>query len=256
MRSVQRGLTTTFIFIIILFAAVTITIAYFTYANKQNSPEINTFEACAAHYPVMESYPEQCQTPDGKHFTRILAPQSSPQSSPQVSLRPQIKDETAGWRTYQDEINKFSLEYPPDLHESGNAAQIFLVKNTATPAEKLSYADQSVEIRVDNSVSRFNQYYDTSVSQKVEGYGDFKIKNSLIDNNQAVEYGYDEAAKQRDLQLNKETLESGKSVGSINYRKGLIINKQGAIIEISTNNYHGDFKQSFDKILTTIKFLE
>ena len=31
-------------------------------------PEVNSFEECAALYPVLESYPRQCNTPDGKHF--------------------------------------------------------------------------------------------------------------------------------------------------------------------------------------------
>lgn len=34
--------------------------------------DVTTFEECAALYPVMESYPEQCVTPDGKHFTRDI----------------------------------------------------------------------------------------------------------------------------------------------------------------------------------------
>jgi hypothetical protein len=29
---------------------------------------IDTFAECAKHFPVMESYPEQCNTPDGQHF--------------------------------------------------------------------------------------------------------------------------------------------------------------------------------------------
>lgn len=29
---------------------------------------IDTFEECAKYYPVMESYPEQCNTPNGGHF--------------------------------------------------------------------------------------------------------------------------------------------------------------------------------------------
>lgn len=33
---------------------------------------ITTFEECAALYPVMESYPEQCNTPDGKHFVHEI----------------------------------------------------------------------------------------------------------------------------------------------------------------------------------------
>ena len=34
---------------------------------------ISSFEECAAAgYPIMESYPEQCATRDGKHFTREI----------------------------------------------------------------------------------------------------------------------------------------------------------------------------------------
>ena len=35
-------------------------------------PVVNSFEECAELYPVMESYPEQCNTPDGKHFTNPI----------------------------------------------------------------------------------------------------------------------------------------------------------------------------------------
>lgn len=34
-----------------------------------NIAAIDTFEECAQKYPVMESYPEQCRTPDGRIFT-------------------------------------------------------------------------------------------------------------------------------------------------------------------------------------------
>ncbi|MDO8424043.1 MAG: hypothetical protein Q7S54_00340 [bacterium] len=34
---------------------------------------INSFEECAlAGYPIMESYPEQCRTPDGRNFVRVI----------------------------------------------------------------------------------------------------------------------------------------------------------------------------------------
>lgn len=33
---------------------------------------VETFEECeAAGYPIMDSYPQQCQTPDGRTFTRV-----------------------------------------------------------------------------------------------------------------------------------------------------------------------------------------
>lgn len=53
------------LFIIVL--AVVAYILYFTY-NKWTIAQIDSFEECAAKYPVLESYPPQCNTPDGKHF--------------------------------------------------------------------------------------------------------------------------------------------------------------------------------------------
>jgi len=38
----------------------------------QPAAQINSFEECAAKYPVMESYPRQCNTPEGKHFTENI----------------------------------------------------------------------------------------------------------------------------------------------------------------------------------------
>ncbi len=35
------------------------------------NPAINDFESCANKYPVMETYPERCQIPDGPSFTKI-----------------------------------------------------------------------------------------------------------------------------------------------------------------------------------------
>lgn len=271
MRSIQRGITTTFIIIIILAGAVSIASVYFTYTlNKK--PSVNSFEDCAKLYPVMESYPEQCNTPDGKHFTKELSDVEKEKLRPADLTEPTIvgqnipnspslwnsvnEDEFVNWKTYKDEMNKFSLEYPSDLLESGNTEQMFLVKRDATAAEKLSYADQLIEIRMGNNISRFNKYYDTPINQEVEGSSDVKIKNKLVGNYQAVEYGYDTAVKERQSQLNKEAIQSGKSVDAVNFKKGLMVNKKGAVIEISTNYYTGDFKQIFDQILNTLKFLE
>ena len=56
------------------------------------SRRITTFEDCAAAgYPVMQSYPEQCSTPDGKHFVKLTSPipsLSQPSSTPRISPTP------------------------------------------------------------------------------------------------------------------------------------------------------------------------
>src|SRR3989344_8495557 len=44
---------------------------YYSFGSKA---EISSFEECAAKYPVMESYPRQCNTPEGKHFVEDVTP--------------------------------------------------------------------------------------------------------------------------------------------------------------------------------------
>ena len=66
-------------------------------AKKDESPKITSFEECvSAGYPVMESYPEQCQTPDGKSFTREIPKAWIPEDTSQyiASKRDMITVET------------------------------------------------------------------------------------------------------------------------------------------------------------------
>ena len=67
------------------------------YQQKNTIEQINSFEDCAqAGYPIQESYPEQCRTPDGKSFTR------------QIPLQESLQSETV------DEI-ELSFQHPTDL---------------------------------------------------------------------------------------------------------------------------------------------
>jgi len=44
------------------------------YTNEaRTAATIVSFDECAAHgYPIMESYPRQCRTPDGRTFTEVI----------------------------------------------------------------------------------------------------------------------------------------------------------------------------------------
>jgi hypothetical protein len=45
----------------------------FVYGLRESRADIHSFEECAAAgYPILDSYPEQCETPDGKRFVREL----------------------------------------------------------------------------------------------------------------------------------------------------------------------------------------
>ena len=54
---------------LIAFVVLVAAAAAFFYISTQRTPEVSNFEECAAAgYPIMESYPEQCRTPDGRLF--------------------------------------------------------------------------------------------------------------------------------------------------------------------------------------------
>lgn len=81
------------VFVVLLIVGIVV----WKYQQTSKVQSINTFEECAqAGYPIMESYPEQCKSPDGRNFTK------------QVSVQSDTQQETI------DEIG-LSLEHPKDL---------------------------------------------------------------------------------------------------------------------------------------------
>ena len=65
------------IFIAIVVIVLFLLLGFFiltSYQNNRTLFEINSFASCKdAGYPVLESYPEQCMTPDGRNFTNTPA---------------------------------------------------------------------------------------------------------------------------------------------------------------------------------------
>lgn len=127
-------------------------------------------------------------------------------------------DPTVNWKTYTNQQCLCTFKYPSD-------SRIF------------------PEIRINREVSRFEKYYQATNNADVDGF--IKIKNLLIDNYNAVQYG-DEWA--------------GHEQATPYYEIGTLINKDGTIIEIKVisqnKNEYNLFKPTYDQILSTFKFLD
>lgn len=67
--------TTTLIGIAVVLTVVAGLLLWFISGQEQGRTEpVTSFEECAAAgYPIMESYPEQCRTPDGRTFVRDIS---------------------------------------------------------------------------------------------------------------------------------------------------------------------------------------
>jgi hypothetical protein len=78
----QRGFVPILMILIVL--GILLVGGYLGYQKYQNSKleSIKNFEDCAKFYPVMASYPGQCNTPDGRHFVQTLSPEEQKKLEP------------------------------------------------------------------------------------------------------------------------------------------------------------------------------
>ena len=84
-------------------------LALYYQLNKQAVAKISSFEDCKnAGYAVMESYPEQCKTPDGRNFIN-----TQPQTNMDVDL--QIQDLKVGSGLEAKEGSKVTVNYTGKL---------------------------------------------------------------------------------------------------------------------------------------------
>ena len=68
---------------LILGAGIGYLVGYDRGVDTTTETLIDSFEDCAAAgYPVMESYPEQCRTPDGKLFVREIPEEDETDNTP------------------------------------------------------------------------------------------------------------------------------------------------------------------------------
>mgnify|MGYP001558111066 FL=1 len=106
-EALSSGFSTLGILAIIAAVLVVAGGGYFAYQRfvmeRVAAPTVNSFEDCVkAGYPVGESYPRQCWTPDGRRFVEETKPET-----------PAI--DTSNWKTYRNEQYGFEVRYPSDL---------------------------------------------------------------------------------------------------------------------------------------------
>lgn len=86
-------------------------LALYYQLNKQAVAKISSFEECKnAGYPVMESYPEQCKTPDGRNFIN-----TQQQANMNVDL--QIQDLKVGSGLEAKEGSEVTVNYTGKLED-------------------------------------------------------------------------------------------------------------------------------------------
>lgn len=229
---------------------------------------ITDFESCAkAGYPIMESFPERCTTPDEKTFTRelteeekeklqppsnnefciqVITPAKNPQTGqckeyptpcdvPQGWEKVDSCDETANWETYVNSRNQFSIKYPPGwkiVKPVGMDPFVVSFQNPETSIYIHVYPSEPGET-LTSYLEDIKSKSGSSIDKVTE------IKRYKIDDVE-VEKSITEEPSAKSGQVSVYAVNSGKTYQLIMPYKN---NKQ-MLLEI------------FEKMLTTLKFLE
>ncbi|MBI2011407.1 hypothetical protein HYS91_01430 [Candidatus Daviesbacteria bacterium] len=100
----QKGFSLVIVLIALLILAG---LAYGTYSyfQQQKIKNINSFEECVkAGNPVLESYPRQCKSKDGKSFTEQLSEEEQEKLKPPVDI--------SDWKIYTNDKWSYRISYP------------------------------------------------------------------------------------------------------------------------------------------------
>ena len=98
------------IILITIILTLSATVAYLLYNQPKDNQttSINSYQDCvAAGYPIMESYPEQCATPDGRTFTNTPTEATETRDQPSNPITNLI--------TFTDQEERFSFQHNSDL---------------------------------------------------------------------------------------------------------------------------------------------
>lgn len=148
----QRGFSGVLLLFVVLLLAAGGFGGYYLY-NQQKLISINSFEECAKYFPVMESYPEQCSTPDGKHFVKVVneklknisVPKESSPSSRINESTTSAKIDAQVWNDVHIRVvvvNLFYSKYqrlPVSFAEVTQDPEFFYFKETNNPIDGKPY---------------------------------------------------------------------------------------------------------------------
>ena len=189
--------------------------------------EITSFEECVvAGYSILESYPRQCKTPDGKTFTEEI----------------QLEDETADWQVYRNEEYGYELKYPKNwsFREFSKKFAGF------SPSGKESQAGIGYEHPGEITITVYPTLGDFPNNEEELGFDDWidqEISTGRFKNKKEVIVG----------KGNYTGLEV-QDLGIVNFRT-ILLTLDSALYLITTNEDSFEML-SFDQMLSTFRFLE
>jgi hypothetical protein len=156
--------TNTKIFIFLIALVLSTAVAYFLYNQIQDKQTagINSYQDCvAAGYPIMESLPRQCATPDGRTFTDSSVEVAEPQD--------QSEDLTADWKTYTNTYHDYSIRIPAGwkyeiINEAYGTSSHAVINSPDSSASMIIGTSPNDKVDFKSSAQHWMEFYKSSTS--------------------------------------------------------------------------------------------
>ncbi len=188
------------------------------YYQQQKVKAINSYEECAKVYPILMSYPGQCNTPDGRHFVQQLSEEEKKKLQPPS---PKSMDISADWGNY------VFFDYP----------KTWKLDHTV-------FYDES-----DHKVAEvFPDYLENMCPESHD-----PNREVIISQNKYSEHGLDVYKT-----ITKVEYEGGPKGGGIWYPNSYCITDgvKGFVVILYEDNQDPTKEKNFDQIISTFKFLK
>ena len=216
---------------------------YFLSEKLLKQTPVTSYEECliAKGSLIQETYPQVCVTKSGERFTE---PVSSPSPTP--------FDETVDWKTYSNEKYGFSFKFPSnlsDLKNQGGTSATWAIR----PLSLINLGDKAtIQEGSDAPYDGFSVYV-------IPNLGTLSFDDFL---NKEVQVASDRPRGIESTEITKITV-GNQPAAIINYGYGVGIkgyyiqsSDNKSVIVLTRTNKTDNFLITFDKILSTFKFLE
>jgi hypothetical protein len=184
----QKGIVSIPLVLVGVLVLASVGVGGYYFFEQQKIKSINSFDDCAKHYPVMLSYPGQCNTPYGRHFVQELSDAEKQKlKQPQETTPSSGKsDEGDLFNIFVSDNGKFSVNYPRNWSriEGGikNGDQIIYLRQVSKSIEDVKRGYN----RGDATLASSGVFTDTKIAEKIgsagevtfsqhDGYGDYEV---------------------------------------------------------------------------------
>src|SRR3989344_3994477 len=188
----QKGFSTILIILAVLITAVLIGMGGFYFFNQQRLKNITDFKYCSKFYPVMESYPGQCNTPDGRHFVQELSEEEKKKLIPPIQSSPSSGvDETSNWKNASYQTLGIQFKYPDgwvEVPTENNDNEVVFTSSDYIESENPMLPKSGIKISMNRFKTDQKRSFNVMAEELNQSAGVSKVKKTEIDGFEAVSY--------------------------------------------------------------------